>query len=286
MSTSTSTIAPCDAGQADRPGAGERHENAARRWVTSAGRAGADQHADDVEPQVGRVLVVGGQPALGQRAQPALLGRGRPPRPDGRSRCPGGSSPRRRRARRPRGRRCRARPRGSASCGRGRAGRRRSGRRRRCARRGRRAQWSWARHDRRRPARAGRRPACRESVDEAHRGCGRTARRSDRQEASVILVGRDATGQLRQPRRPPRCSARRRGQVRAPWSATRPRPRRPRAAAGRRTDRRATSADPGTPATRRSHGVEPDASSRTANRRSHRSGGPTAPRRSTPATPS
>ena len=40
MSTSTSTIAPVDAGQAHRPGAGERHWNAARRWVTSAGRAG------------------------------------------------------------------------------------------------------------------------------------------------------------------------------------------------------------------------------------------------------
>ena len=57
-----------DAGQAHRPGAGERHENAARRCVTSAGRGRADEHTDDVEPQLGRVLVVGRQPALGQDA--------------------------------------------------------------------------------------------------------------------------------------------------------------------------------------------------------------------------
>ena len=64
------------AGQAHRPGAGERHGNAARRWVTSAGPRRAHEHADDVEPQLRGVLVVRGQPALGQHAQPALLGRG------------------------------------------------------------------------------------------------------------------------------------------------------------------------------------------------------------------
>ena len=65
-----------DADQTHRPRAGQRHWNAARRWRRPAPGATADEHADHVEAQVGRVLVVGGQPALGQHAQPALLGGG------------------------------------------------------------------------------------------------------------------------------------------------------------------------------------------------------------------
>jgi len=38
-------------------------------------QAGSHQHADDVEPHVGGVLVVRGQPALGEGAQLAPLGR-------------------------------------------------------------------------------------------------------------------------------------------------------------------------------------------------------------------
>jgi hypothetical protein len=38
-------------------------------------RHGPDQHADDVEAQFRRVLVVGGQPPLGQGPEPALLDR-------------------------------------------------------------------------------------------------------------------------------------------------------------------------------------------------------------------
>ena len=72
MSTSTSTIAPRTP---------TRPTDQVRASVTGTQPAGAgrapvamdEQDADDVEPQVGRVLVVRRQPALSQQAQPLLL---------------------------------------------------------------------------------------------------------------------------------------------------------------------------------------------------------------------
>ena len=75
MSTSTSTMAPWTPGKAHRPGAGEGHAKAARRWVTSAGRPGRTRTPTTSKRSSG-VLVVRGEPPLRERAQPPLLGRG------------------------------------------------------------------------------------------------------------------------------------------------------------------------------------------------------------------
>ena len=136
MSASTSTMAPCTPATAHRPGAGEGHRGRHAEVRDQRRRDGRTRMPTTSNRRSGACSSCAASHRARARGAVALPHR-RPPRPGGRSRCRGASSPRRRPARRPPGPRCRSRPRGSASSGRARPGRRRSGTRRRCVRRGR-----------------------------------------------------------------------------------------------------------------------------------------------------